>query len=41
MINSGIGEAEDIEETRSELNIEPPISDKDWTEFIGKKEADK
>jgi hypothetical protein len=41
MINSGIGEAEDIEETKSELNIEPPISNEDWTEFIGKGEADK
>jgi hypothetical protein len=41
MINTGIGEAEEIEEAQSELNIEPPISDKDWAEFLNKKEEEK
>lgn len=36
IINTGVGEAEEIEEAKSELNIEPPISDEDWAEFTGR-----
>jgi hypothetical protein len=35
IINTGIGEAKDIEEAKSELVIEPLISDEDWREFKG------
>ena len=39
IINTGIGEAEEIEEAKSELTIEPPISPEDWKEFLGAKSS--
>jgi len=32
----GTGDAENLEDAKNELNIEPPISDEDWAEFTGK-----
>ena len=40
LINRGIGKAEDMEEARSELRIEPPISDEDWAEYIKTKPSE-
>jgi hypothetical protein len=39
LINTGVGEAEEMEETNSALSIEPRISDKDWADFTGKREV--
>ena len=36
ILNTGIGEAKDLEEAKGELTIDPPISDEDWAEFTGK-----
>jgi len=39
IVNTGREEAEEMGEARSELIIEPPISDEDWAEFIGRSES--
>jgi hypothetical protein len=41
IIDTGIGEAEEMDEAKSEESITPPISDEDWADFTGKTEAKK